>query len=355
MKMPIVIHKTATPKVKPAKENLGFGNHFTDHMFVMEYSEGAGWHSPRIEPYGPVLFEPSIMAFHYGQAVFEGMKAYKTSSEEVLLFRPFQNLERLNRSNHRMCIPSFDSEFVISAIKQLVLLDQDWIPTGEGYSLYIRPLIIATDPMLGVRPSSSYKMFVMLSPVGLYYPEGLNPVKIYVEPEYVRAVKGGVGDAKTAGNYAASLRAQMHAKQKGYTQVLWLDAIEKKYVEEVGTMNVFFKINNEIITPPLEGSILPGVTRDSVIQLLQHWKLPIVERRITIEEALQSCENGSLQEAFGTGTAAIISPIGELSYKDKTIQIQHGNIGHLSAKLYQTITDIQFGKINDPFGWIVRL
>jgi len=284
MSYQISIQKTQNPKNKPDQDNLGFGQIFTDHMFIMDYTEGKGWHDPRIVPYGPLSLEPSTMVFHYGQAVFEGLKAYKTEDGRILLFRPRKNMERINISNERVCIPKIDVDFAVEACKTLVSVDRDWIPEAEGTSLYIRPFIISTDPFLGVRPSWTYKFIIILSPVGAYYKEGINPVKIYVESEYVRAVKGGTGYAKTPGNYAASLIAQVKAKELGYTQVLWLDGVEKKYIEEVGTMNVFFKINGEVITPSLDGSILAGITRESTIELLRASGIKVTERKITIEE-----------------------------------------------------------------------
>jgi len=320
MSYQISIQKTQNPKNKPDQDNLGFGQIFTDHMFIMDYTEGKGWHDPRIVPYGPLSLEPSTMVFHYGQAVFEGLKAYKTEDGRILLFRPRKNMERINISNERVCIPKIDVDFAVEACKTLVSVDRDWIPEAEGTSLYIRPFIISTDPFLGVRPSWTYKFIIILSPVGAYYKEGINPVKIYVESEYVRAVKGGTGYAKTPGNYAASLIAQVKAKELGYTQVLWLDGVEKKYIEEVGTMNVFFKINGEVITPSLDGSILAGITRESTIELLRASGIKVTERKITIEEIYNAHEAGTLEEAFGTGTAAVISPIGELSWNGKVIK-----------------------------------
>ncbi|NLY42686.1 MAG: branched-chain amino acid aminotransferase [Clostridiaceae bacterium] len=347
----IKIEKTQNPKQKPDEENLGFGRYFTDHMFVMDYTEGKGWHDARIIPYANLSMDPACMVFHYGQAVFEGMKAYKTKDGRVLLFRPRKNMERINVSNDRLCIPTIDVDFSVEAIKTLVDVDKDWIPTAEGTSLYIRPFIIATDPFLGVRPSLTYKFIVILSPVGAYYPEGINPVKIYIENEYVRAVKGGVGFTKTGGNYAASLKSQMKAKELGYTQVLWLDGIERKYIEEVGTMNVFFKIDGEIITPSLEGSILAGITRDSCIELLKSWGMKVTERRISIQELYDAHANGKLEEAFGTGTAAVISPIGEFNWEGKVITVNDGKIGEVSQRLYDTITGIQNGVLEDFLGW----
>jgi branched-chain amino acid aminotransferase len=350
----IRIERTTHPKPKPDPNNLGFGQKFTDHMFIMDYTAGKGWHDPRIVPYAPLSLDPSTMVFHYGQAVFEGLKAYKTKDGRILLFRPTQNMERINMSNDRVCIPPVDVNFAVEAIKTLVKVDQDWIPGAEGTSLYIRPFIIATDPYLGVRPANTYKFLIILSPVGAYYPEGINPVKIYVESNYVRAVKGGTGTAKTPGNYAASLKAQVEANEKGYTQVLWLDGVEKKYVEEVGTMNVFFKVNGEIITPALEGSLLAGITRDSTIQLIQSWGLKVTERRISIQELYDAHAQGALEEAFGTGTAAVISPIGELNWNGNKIIINGGMTGEISAKIYNVLTGIQNGELEDPFGWTVE-
>jgi len=355
MSYEIKIEKTRIPKQKPDQTKLGFGQIFTDHMFVMDYTEGIGWHDPSIVPYAPISLDPSTMVLHYGQAIFEGLKAYKTNDGKILLFRPGKNMQRINISNDRLCIPEIDTEFAVEALKAIVRVDQDWIPEEEGTSLYIRPFIIATDPYLGVRPSNTYKFIIILSPVGAYYPEGIDPVKIYVEAKYVRAVKGGIGFAKTPGNYAASLKAQVEAKDKGYTQVLWLDGVEKKYIEEVGTMNVFFKINGEVVTPSLEGSILSGITRDSTITLLEDWGIPVIERRITIQELYDAHAKGCLEEAFGTGTAAVISPIGELNWDGNKIIINDGNIGELSAKIYNTITGIQSGNIEDKFGWVVEV
>lgn len=348
----IRVVKSKNLKSKPDDASLTFGHIFTDHMFVMDYETGKGWYDPRIVPYGALEFEPSIMVFHYGQAVFEGLKAYKAQDGRILLFRPRRNMERLNVSNDRMCIPFVDVDFAVKAIKTLVHFERDWVPSKEGTSLYIRPFIISTDPYLGVKPSDTYKFFIILSPVGAYYPEGINPVKIYVETKYVRAVKGGIGFAKTPGNYAASLKAQVEAKEKGYTQVLWLDGVERKYIEEVGTMNVFFKIDGEVITPPLEGSILGGITRESVIMMLKSWGIKVSERPISINELYDAHSKGVLEEAFGTGTAAVISPIGEFNWNDNIITVNGGKTGELARKLYDTLTGIQTGKLPDPFGWV---
>lgn len=355
MSSQFMVERTQHPKTKPDQQHLGFGKYFTDHMFLLNYAADKGWHDARIVPYAPLCLDPAAMVFHYGQAVFEGLKAYKTEDGRVLLFRPDQNLERLNISNERLSIPQIDEALVLEGIKELVRTDADWIPTAEGTSLYIRPFIIATDAVLGVHPSPQYLLAVILSPVGAYYPEGLKPVKINVESEYVRAVRGGTGVAKTAGNYAASLRAQEEAEKQGYAQVLWLDGVEKKYVEEVGSMNVFFKINGEVVTPALNGSILSGVTRRSIIQILQDKNIPIVERRVSIEELYEASVNGTLEEAFGTGTAAVISPIGELNWEDKKIIINKGEIGPVSQELYDTLTGIQNGKVKDTFGWTVEV
>jgi len=351
----IRVELTKSPKAKPVKgEALGFGRIFTDHMFIMNYDEGEGWHDARIVPYGPISLDPAAMCLHYGQEVFEGLKAYRTPDGKISLFRPDKNMARLNMSNERLCIPKIDEEFAVEAIRKLVEVEQDWIPTDEGTSLYIRPFIFAVDPHVGVHPAKHLYFVIILSPVGAYYPEGLNPVKIYVEKEYVRAVRGGLGFAKTAANYAASLKAQEEAEQQKYTQVLWLDGVERKYIEEVGTMNVFFKIGDEIVTPALQGSILPGITRMSTIEILKHWGYNVSERRISIQELSDAYDSGKFVEAFGTGTAAVISPIGELKWGDKNMIINNGEIGEISQKLYDNLTGIQFGKQEDPFGWTLK-
>lgn len=342
-------------KEKPDTDKLEFGKYFTDHMFMMNYDEGQGWHDARIVPYQPISLDPSCMVFHYGQTVFEGLKAYFTKDEQVLLFRPDRNFKRLNQSNDRLCIPTIDDEFALEALKQLLTIDRDWIPKAEGTSLYIRPFIISTEPYLGVAPSSHYLFMIILSPVGSYYKEGINPVKIAVEEHYVRAVAGGTGTAKTGGNYASSLKAQEESSKMGYSQVLWLDGKENKYIEEVGSMNIFFKINGEVITPALNGSILEGVTRNSIIQLLKHWNVPVFERKISIDDVVQAHKEGVLEEAFGTGTAAVISPIGEFFWKNEKMLVNNGAIGKLTQNLYDTLTGIQNGTKADPFGWVVKL
>lgn len=345
---------TTQKKVKPDYANLGFGKYFTDHMFMMDYTEGEGWHDARIVPFQNLSLSPATAVFHYAQEMFEGLKAYKTADGRVQLFRPQKNIERLNNTNRRMCIPEIDPDDVLQAIKAVVKTDEDWIPEEEGKSLYIRPFIIATDPMLGVHPSHSYLFCIILSPVGAYYATGINPVKIYVEPEYVRAVKGGTGFAKVGGNYAASLKGQEVAEKLGYAQVLWLDGINHKYVDEVGAMNVFFVIDGEIVTPTLEnGNILPGVTRDSAIQLLRSWGYKVSERLLSIDEIREAADNGKLDEAFGTGTAAVISPIGELNEAGKVMIINEGKIGPISQRLYNNLTGIQWGTVEDTMGWTV--
>mgnify|MGYP000869330453 FL=1 len=352
----ITIQRTQTPKSKPKDSSgLGFGNYYTDHMFIMNYDSGQGWNNPRIMPYGPLSLDPAAMCLHYGQEVFEGMKAYRAPDGGTVLFRPDKNMARLNISNQRLCIPEIDEEFAVEAIKQLVSIDQDWIPQGEGTSLYIRPFIIAVDPHIGVHPANHLLFIIILSPVGAYYPEGINPVRIYVERNFVRAVRGGMGYVKTAGNYAASLKAQDQADKQGYTQVLWLDGVERKYIEEVGTMNVFFKISGEIVTPSLQGSILGGITRMSCIELLRSWGYTVNERALSLAEVEQAAENGNLEEAFGTGTAAVISPIGELKVDDKRLIINDNRIGEVAQRLYDTLTGIQNCRIPDPFGWVVRI
>ncbi|MGI6269416.1 MAG: branched-chain amino acid aminotransferase [Candidatus Howiella sp.] len=354
--MEIKVERRAVLKEKPAKGTpLGFGSIFTDHMFIMNYDDGEGWHDPRIVPYGPVELDPAAMCLHYGQEVFEGMKAYRADDGRVLLFRPDRNMARLNSSNDRLCIPPIDEAFAVEAIKKLVEIEKDWIPEEKDSSLYIRPFIFAVDPKLGVHPAHHLLFMVIVSPVGAYYPQGIDPVNIYVENEYVRAVRGGMGYVKTAGNYAASLKAQAEAEKINYTQVLWLDGVERKYIEEVGTMNVFFKIDGEIITPSLDGSTLPGVTRMSSIELLRSWGLKVTERKLSIDEVVAAAKSGKLEEAFGTGTAAVISPIGELRYGDCNMVINNGKIGEIAQKLYDQLTGIQWGRLPDTFGWTVEV
>ena len=348
----IKIEKTTAPKEKPKKgEALGFGHIFTDHMFVMNYTEGKGWHDARIVPYQNLSLAPSAMVFHYGQEMFEGLKAYKGADGKAYLFRPDMNAKRANKSNDRLCIPHIPEEDFVEAVRAVVEVDKDWIPEEEGTSLYIRPFVIATDEFLGVAPSKTYLFLVILSPSGAYYASGLAPVGIWIEDEYVRAVKGGMGFAKTGGNYAASLIAQVKAHDDGYSQVLWLDGVDRKYIEEVGAMNIFFKIDGKIVTPMLNGSILPGVTRDSVLRLCREWGYEVEERKISVDELVAAAKSGKLEEVWGTGTAAVVSPVGKLRYQNDVMQIGGGEIGTLTQKLYDEITGIQWGKRPDPFGW----
>ncbi len=351
--MNITFKKAEKLKDHPKDSALGFGTVFTDHMFNMDYNPEEGWHNPRIEPYGPLTMDPSSMVLHYGQAIFEGLKAYKTDSGEIQLFRPKDNLKRLNTSGNMLCMPELDEEFILEALMELLKVEKDWVPSEPGTSLYIRPAIIATDPYIGLRSSHTYRFFIILSPVGAYYPEGFDPVKIWVTTEYVRAVRGGVGQAKTAGNYAASLYATNLANQDGYTQVMWLDGVELKYVEEVGSMNIFFVIGDELITPELNRSILSGVTRDSVIKMAKSWGLKVVERKISIDEIYEAHKSGELKEIFGSGTAAVISPVGKIKYDGNEITIGDGSVGPLSERLFQDLMSIQYGKAEDSFDWIV--
>ncbi len=349
------VEQSARKPIPRDPSKLGFGQHFSDHMFLMEYRAAGGWQKPRIEPYRPLELDPATMVLHYGQEAFEGLKAYRGEDDGIYLFRYQDNLARLNRSCERLVMPPLPTGLVAEALKKLVLLERDWIPDSPGCSLYIRPNIIATDPFLGVRPSNTYLFYIIVGPVGAYYPEGFNPVSIYVSDKYVRAVRGGVGDAKTAGNYAASLLAQMEAKEKGYTQVLWLDGVERKYIEEVGTMNIFFKFGDKVATSPLTGSILPGVTRDSVISLLEEWGVPVEQRLFSIDEVIAGLKDGTVQEVFGTGTAAIISPVKAIQYQGDEYQVADGRTGELSQKLYDTLLGMQYGEREDPFGWVERI
>ena len=350
--MEIKIQKTTIPKAKPDQTKLGFGKYYTDHMFMMNYDEGEGWHDARIVPYGPIPLDPAAMVLHYAQEIFEGLKAYRTKEGKIQLFRPEKNMARMNLSCDRLCIPQIDEEFAVKAIKTLVKLDEDWIPTEEGTSLYIRPYIFAVDPHVGVHAAKHLIFAIILSPVGAYYPNGIEPVKIFVEEKYVRAVVGGTGFTKAGANYAISLKGQEEAEKQGYVQTLWLDGVERKYVEEVGSMNVFFIIGDEVVTPALVGSILGGITRMSIIELLRSKGYTVNERRISIDELVEAHKAGKLKEAFGTGTAAVISPIGELKYKDTVMTINDSKIGETSQMLYDTLTGIQWGRIPDTMGWI---
>ncbi|MDF1593502.1 MAG: branched-chain amino acid aminotransferase [Desulfobacterales bacterium] len=350
--MQLTINKTDKLKSRPDDSDLTFGTMFTDHMFNMDYGSDKGWHNPRIEPYAPIQMDPSTMVLHYGQTVFEGLKAYRTASGDIQLFRPKDNFKRMNGSCRKLCIPEFDADAVFSALKELLKIEKDWVPSAPETSLYIRPTIIAMDPFLGVRASYTYRFFIILSPVGVYYKEGFNPVKIWVTKDHVRAVRGGLGEVKTAANYAASLYAGEQAHKNGYTQVLWLDGVEQKYIEEVGSMNIFFVIDDELITPMLSGSILPGITRDSVIALAKMWNIKVSERKISIDEVMKAHASGSLQEIFGTGTAAVVSPVGELKCGDTVLSVGNGKVGPMAHRFFKTLTDIQYDKSEDPLGWV---
>lgn len=355
--MELKVTRAQSLKPKPEDESkLGFGRIFTDHMLTIKYKAGKGWHDAEIHPYQNFSLSPACSVLHYSQTIFEGMKAYRTESGSINLFRPWDNFKRMNISGQRLCMPAIDEAFALEALQELLRIDQDWVPHSEGTSLYIRPTIIATDPFLGVRAGEEYIFYIILSPVGAYYASGLAPVDIYVEDEYVRSVKGGMGFAKTGGNYAASLLAGDVAHKKGFSQVLWLDGVEKKYVEEVGSMNIFFKIRGELYTAPLGGSILPGITRDSIMRLAKDvYGVNVREERIAIADIFKENETGGLEEVFGTGTAAVVSPVGGMTWEGKSITISGGQMGELTSKLYDKLTGIQYGKEKDEFGWIKTL
>lgn len=356
--MDIKVHE-CTPeqkKIRPTDESsLGFGKIFSDHFFTMTYHEKRGWHDPLVEPYRTLPLDPTALCLHYGQLIFEGLKAYRGRQGEIYLFRPMKNIERMNASAQRLCMPTIDPDLFLEAIKKLVLTDREWIPRSHGASLYIRPTMIATEAALGVHAANEYLFFIVIGPVGAYYTEGFSPTKIYVSEDYVRAVRGGIGYCKAAGNYAASLFASKIAMEKGYTQVLWLDAVERKYVEEVGTSNIFFLIGDELITPPLAGSILPGVTRDSVIRMAKSWGVRVSERPLAMDEILAALTAGTLREVFASGTAAIVSPVGQMFYKGVDYIVNERKIGPLTQKLYDEIQQIQYGEKEDPFGWRIRI
>ncbi len=353
--MEIKFTPAATLKEKPDSSKLVFGKAMTDHMLIIDYDEGQGWHDARIIPYGPLQIDPAAKVLHYAEEIFEGLKAYRTADGSIQLFRIRDNIDRMNKSADRLCMPQIPEELAVSAIKKLVETEQDWVPHEKDTSLYIRPFMIGLDAALGVHSSHHVQFIVVVCPVGAYYPEGLNPVKIYIEDEDVRAVKGGTGMAKTGGNYAASLRAGNRAEERGYSQVLWLDGVHRKYIEEVGAMNVMFKVNGKILTPDLNGSVLDGITRRSCIQLLKDWGYEVEERRITAEELFKAAEKGTLEEAWGTGTAAVVSPIGELAMGDRKVTVSGGKIGEITQKLYDELTGIQWGRVADPHDWITKL
>lgn len=354
--MKMNITKTMHPKAKPQDESkLGFGGLFSDHMFIMNYEEGKGWFDARIVPYGPFSLDPASPVLHYGQEIFEGLKAYRSAANDILLFRPIENAMRLNRSAERMCMPVIDPEMNVEAIKAIVDAERDWVPGNEGTSLYLRPTMISDGSALGVHAAHKYIYYIICSPSGAYYKNGLAPIKIFVEDQYVRAVKGGTGFAKTGGNYASSLKAAEEAAAKGFDQVLWLDGMERKYIEEVGAMNMMFLINDTLVTAALEGSILAGITRMSILQLARDMGVKVEERKLSISELMDAGDSGALKEAFGTGTAAVISPVGALTYKGKTISVNNGEIGALTQKFYDTLTGIQTGKLQDNYGWVVKV
>ena len=356
MDLNISIIKTQNPKVKPTDEStLGFGKLFTDHMFVVEYTEGIGWHDARIQPYGPLAIAPASPVLHYAQEIFEGLKVYRREDGELQMFRPIENARRMNRSAARICMPELDAEFQVAAMKALVEVEKDWVPTRKGTSLYLRPTMIAHGAELGVHPAKKYLYFIICSPAGNYYKNGMAPVKIHIEDRYVRAVIGGIGEAKTGGNYAASLKATFDAADKGFDQVLWLDGKENKYVEEVGAMNMMFVIGGKLLTAPTQGSILPGITRMSILELAKDKGLEVEVRPISVDELFKAYEEGTFTEAFGTGTAAVISPVGLLEYHGKTMVLNNGQIGPVAQDMYDTLVGIQRGERPDPHNWIDRL
>ncbi len=351
--MDIKVEKNPAPAAKPEDESkLGFGKVFTDHMFVMDWNDGAGWHDARIVPFGNLSIHPASTALHYGSEIFEGLKAYRAADGSVRLFRPWENFKRMNRSARRMGLPELDEDFALEALRRLIELDIDWVPHGFGTSLYIRPFMIGDDENLGVHGVHHARFIIILSPSGSYYSGGMDPVRIMIEPHDVRAVRGGTGEAKCGGNYAASVRAGNAAEAKGYTQVLWLDGVEQKYIEEVGAMNIMFKIAGKVVTPALNGSILPGITRKSIIELLASQGIEVEERRISVDELAKAMADGTLEEAWGCGTAAVVSPVGWLAYNDDVYEINGGRIGPMTQKLYDELTGIQWGTRSDDFGWI---
>lgn len=352
--MEIKVTKTTQPKEIPTKD-LGFGKNFTDHMFIADYSRDKGWYNARIVPFGRLEMHPAATVFHYGAEIFEGMKAYRRADGKIQLFRPLENVRRMNNSAERMRLPKMEEEDMLQAIRELVKIDEAWVPSKEGESLYIRPFLFGNDEHLGVHSIKNATFVIIASPSGSYYPEGINPVKIMIEKDDVRAVRGGTGEAKCGGNYAAANRAGENAEQKGYTQVLWLDGVERKYIEEVGAMNVMFKINGEVVTPALTGSILPGITRKSCIEVLKDSGLKVSERLLSVDELIEALENGTLEEAWGCGTAAVVSPIGQLFYNGKTYTVNENKIGDVTQMLYDKLTGIQWGKTEDKYGWTMEI
>lgn len=353
--MEIKITKTTTPHTMPAEDKLGFGKFFTDHMFIMDYDCEIGWHNARIVPFQNISLHPASTVLHYGAEIFEGLKAYRTEDGEIRLFRPMENIKRMNNSANRMCLPEINEEDFLQALKEFVEFEKDFVPHSFGTSLYLRPYMFGNDESLGVHTVKKANFIIIASPSGSYYKEGINPVKIMIESEDVRAVKGGTGEAKCGGNYAASNRAGEKASQKGYSQVLWLDGVHRKYIEEVGAMNVMFKIDGEIVTPALNGSILPGITRKSCIEVLKSFGYKVNERLVSVDELVEALKNGKLEEAWGTGTAAVVSPIGRFCYQDVEYDVNNGEIGEVAKKLYDTLTGIQWGKVEDKYNWIYKI
>ena len=353
--MKITITKTASPKTKPNDSELGFGKYFTDHMLISDYNEDEWLHNTRIVPFENLSIHPASTVLHYGTEIFEGLKAYRRSDGKVQLFRPMENVRRLNNSAERLCLPQIPEEDSLQMLIEFVKCEQDWTPSSPGTSLYLRPFMFGNDETLGLHSIKNARYVIIASPVGSYYKEGINPVRIMIEDEDVRAVRGGTGYAKCGGNYAASTRAGERAEKKGYSQVLWLDGVERKYIEEVGAMNVMFKIGDEIVTPKLTGSILPGITRKSCIEVLKNQGYTVNERLLSLEELEKAMEDGTLEEAWGCGTAAVVSPIGELCYKDKKCIINNGKIGKVTQELYDTLTGIQWGTMPDTYGWTYEI
>ena len=353
--MDIRFEKREHLKEKPDQKNLGFGKYMTDYMFVMDWDREKEWHDARIVPHEPMLLDPACVALHYAQETFEGMKAYRTKEGKIQLFRPEMNAKRMIKSNERLCMPPVPVDMFVEAVEELVKVEKDWVPSEPETSLYIRPFMFATESSLGVHMASAYKFVVICTPVGAYYAEGVNPVRILVEDELVRAVKVGTGFTKCGGNYAASILGQVKAEKQGCTQVLWLDGVERKYVEEVGTMNIMFKIAGEIYTAPIEGTVLPGVTRDSIIHILKDWGYKVNETRLSVDDLMKAGHDGTLEEAFGTGTAAVISPVGEFVYKDDKVTVNDFKTGELTQKLYDYLTGIQWGSVEDKYHWTVEV
>lgn len=349
--MNIEVHKTEKSRLSEVDfDNLGFGDEFSDHMFVMDYKDGK-WQQPKIVPFQNLTFSPALITLHYSQTIFEGLKAYHAKNGKINVFRPDKHANRINISAKRLCIPEVDPKVFLEGLSTLLDLDREWVPKKEGDTMYIRPFIFATDEYLGVAVSKTYKFMIITSPVSRYYKEGLNPVSLMTSGQYTRACDGGTGFIKAGGNYASSLYPAEEAKKKGYTQILWLDNKEHKYVEEVGTMNIFFLFEDELVTAPLEGTILAGVTRDSIITIAKDWGYKVSERKLSIDEVLDRAEDGSLKEVFGAGTAAIISPVGKINHLGREVIIGNNETGEFSKRVYDDLNGIRYGEIEDKYGW----